>query len=174
MSEPVLDNFEIPSETGNEKYFIAYFGPQNEYYITRYREFQSGKKFSFNIGSFLAGLFWLLYRKLYLYFFIVFFLVFGSSFIEDVVYELLQVQARTQQMIEVSINIVWWVAFGFGGNYLYLTQAEKNVNHILSTTRDEGERLALLDAKGGTSNSPYYVLGVVILFLALLWFNQPV
>ena len=50
----------------DEKYLIAYFGKQSEYYLEKYKSYKSGDKYSFSVWAFLVGVLWFLYRKLWL------------------------------------------------------------------------------------------------------------
>jgi len=172
MTEQILDADlnNSSSESMEEKYLEVYFDQQYDWYIERYRDFQTGRIFTFNIGSFLAGLFWFMYRKLYIQMAIIVASLIAFEFVEDVIRQLLMIDPLKQALIDLGINLVWWIAFGFCGNYLYFKQVERKVARVLASTTDEDERLRLLRKKGGTSNSPFYLLGLIIVALAIVWF----
>jgi hypothetical protein len=157
------DQFTNASSVQEEKYLIAYFDRQSDYYLEEYRSYHQGNKFTFNISSFFAGFFWFLYRKLYRQLFICIIVIVAIGFVEGMVLELFQVDEGLSTAFDRIFNIIFALGLGFTGNYFYIGQADKNIKAILSETDNEEERMARLKKVGGTSNVPYYVLAVLVL-----------
>jgi hypothetical protein len=153
----------------DEKYLTAYFGRQSDYYLSEYKACHNGVKFSFNIGSFFGGLFWFMYRKLFLQLLIIVGIITAIGFFQAIVSELFSLSETVEKAFEMIVKIFTWLGLGFIGNYLYIKQSEKNIRTILSSTDDEEERLMRLQRKGGVSNSPYFVL--IILLIAIIIFG---
>jgi hypothetical protein len=157
----------IQSAVDNERYLLAYFGKQSGYYLRCYQSFQSGHRFTFNIGAFFGGLFWVMYRKLFRQVLIMIAVIFVIALVEEFLYVRLKLNGSAEQATTLVINFVVWMALSFGGNYLYIQQTDKNLNAILNATPDEEKRMLLLRKKGGVSSFPFYLIGFFILIFLI-------
>jgi hypothetical protein len=149
----------------NENYLLTYFGPQSDYYLERYKTYHAGSKYTFNQASFFCGIFWFLYRKLFIHFLVAVVILLATSVLQDFLFGLLQISQKGQSILNMGINIGTWVLLGYCGNYFYILQTDRNVSRILDSTGDEEKRLELLKEKGGISYAPFYVLGAIIILL---------
>jgi hypothetical protein len=152
----------------NEKYLLAFFGRQSDYYIEKYHAFKSGDKYAFNIGSFLAGLFWFFYRKMYLNAFLIITLTIIYDIVEGVIFELLNVSAGFRML---TAAIVYTTLYGFFGNWLYFNYSEKQVARVLARVQDDDERLRILQRKGGVTWIPIFVI-FGLFALAIIIYNN--
>lgn len=152
----------------NEKYFSAFFDRQKDYYLEKYRDHLGGAKFTFNIGAFLGGIFWFLYRKLFLHALFIFFLLMIFNIVEGLIFEALQINSEFQKLEFFLSTLLFAVAYGYSGNYFYLRQAERKVTAIVESTEDEDKRITLLEKKGGVSWLAIYITasltGLIFLF----------
>lgn len=131
-----------------EKYLNAYFGKSADYYIIKYNQYhERNSLFPFSVPAFFLGVIWLLYRKLYLEsFFIIILLSLFPSF------------GQFQNLINVSILL----CLGFWGNNLYIRKADRDISKIIASTDNEDERIEQLQAKGGTSWAPLFIVPIII------------
>ncbi|HEX5169904.1 MAG TPA: DUF2628 domain-containing protein [Cyclobacteriaceae bacterium] len=152
----------------DERYLIAYFGRQSDYYLEKYKAYHQGDRTTFNIGPFLAGVFWFLYRKLYKQLIIVMIAIIVLGFIEVLLYDLFDIGDDTQNVFDFLLTWVFGGILGFLGNRLYFEQADKKINRILSETSDEDERIRNLTRAGGVSWTPFVLLGLLIVAFLVL------
>lgn len=145
-----------------EKHLVAYFGRQSDYYLEKYKAYHRGNRFTFNIGAFLVGLFWFLYRKLFMETLIIVLLLFLTGVIEAVVYELFSVSDEVQKVLLFGSTLLYATIYGFIGNALYLKRADKTIRKVLSGTEEEDERIKLLKKKGGVAWIPFAIIVLVI------------
>jgi hypothetical protein len=151
----------------NEAYYKAYFGQQSSYYLEKMEESANGKKNTFNIGAFFTGMFWLLYRKMYLYAIGITAALILLGYVEEFVFQSLEIPLGFQQAYTLVSSLLFAILFGFIGNRLYFSKASREIAGILSTTENEEERMMLLKKKGGVSIVPWIALAVVIALLLM-------
>jgi hypothetical protein len=150
----------------SESYLRVYFGPRSEYYLKKYKAFHSGKKFSFNISAFFAGLFWFLYRKLYVQAVLLLLLSYILRYLVTLFYNVVVVDVEIQRLINLLLTATFGVICGFLGNYLYVKKSERQIKNALSKTENEDERIQLLKAAGGIAWTP-----IVLLLIATFLFT---
>ena len=163
MSQPV-----VPSEIEDE-YAWSFFGANAEYYLDLWRLRQQGKTATFSIAAFFLGLFWVLYRRMYL----VAVLLVVAQMLEAAVEEgVLGLQHSTGT--NLLGTLVQATLLGFFGNKLYLWHAERKMRKLIALNLPRQELLERLRRAGGTSWWPLLiVLGVVALWvLAYVWLSQ--
>lgn len=149
----------------DEKYLVAYFGRQPDYYLEMNQARLRGKKYQFNIGAFFCGVFWFLYRKLFKEALIIVLLLFVLGIVEETIYSSLSTSHEIQTAVFFLSTLVFGLIYGFVGNSIYLAKAEKVIAKVLSETKEEDLRINILSKKGGTSWSPF----IIILLLVILW-----
>ncbi|HYC85146.1 MAG TPA: DUF2628 domain-containing protein [Chryseosolibacter sp.] len=165
----VLDRYATQSSTASEeKYLQVFFERQADYYLRYYREYNSGNMFSFNTAPFIFGMFWMLYRKMFVETGFVFLFFLATSIAEELAYDFFNLGFDLQQGIGWGINIATAVALGFCGNLLYIHHATKRIAKVLRSTADEGERIEILAKKGGTSSAPFVVIAVLMIVFILI------
>jgi hypothetical protein len=149
-----------------DKYLVAYFDRQSDYYLEKYRSYQLGDKFTFNIGAFFGGVLWFIYRKLFLEASIIVSLLIVYGIAESLVYDLFSINSEFQKLSYFLSSVVFATVYGFIGNQRYIKCVENRANSILSKTTDENERMRLLKRKGGVLWTP--ILVILLLIIALI------
>ncbi|UYZ63744.1 DUF2628 domain-containing protein [Hymenobacter weizhouensis] len=151
-----------------DEYVWTFFGPQAEYYLERWRLRQQGRRLTFNLAAFLAGLFWFAYRRMYL----VFFCLLGFLLVESMAEEAVFGEPSTASTI--AANLLFGSLYGFLGNNLYLWHAERKIRRLLALGLPKDELLVRLRRAGGTSWVPVLVmLALLVLFIGLyFWLGQ--
>jgi len=148
----------------NIEYFENYFGNSNDYYMPKLIAFERGKKYSFNLRAFLFGMFWFLYRRLYIHSLIILLVILIESVIERIIITWL---GNTKD-IELSLRITWLIMFGivcgYLGNYFYLKQSKKKVEQIIEKTSEESQKMRKLK-KSGSGN---WIIVLLILVVSIL------
>ncbi len=148
----------------NIEYFENYFGNSKDYYMPKLIAFERGKKYSFNLSAFLFGMFWFLYRRLYIHSLIILLVILIESRLERIVITLL---GNTKD-IELSLRITWLIMFGivcgYFGNYFYLKQSKKKVEQIIEKTAEESQKMRKLK-KAGSGN---WIIVLLILVVSIL------
>jgi len=151
----------------NIEYFEQYFGKRKDYFIPKLIALKNGKKFSFNIGAFFFGIFWVFYRRLYIHSLIILFVVFVESKIENI----LLIRLGDTKDMEISIKFIWLITFGiilgYFGNYFFLKRSINRVENIISSTSDEKIKMENLK-KSGSGNWILVLSIVSIIILALI------
>lgn len=145
--------------------YAAFFQKSKFYYIEKLRSFQTGVKFFFNVYAFLFGVFWFMYRKMYLEVLII--LVIRG--IEELIENYLSPDDNpegTGKVFSILSTLITGIVIGFLSNYLYLRKAEKMVRVAKEKYLSDEERKTFLLKKGGVS----IVFLIVIIILALLIF----
>lgn len=152
----------------NEKYLKAYFGTHSDYYLEKYKSYKSRDKFKFSIWVFLLGIFWFLYRKLWIEAFVIFLIFLIIDIIGIRIVESLSIDADIKWLIYFLSRNIAAIGLGFIGYFFYLKNAEHKVNVVLSNVSDEEERINILKKKGGVSWVPYIILFIIIAIL-IVW-----
>ena len=152
----------------DDKYLIAYFGKQSEYYLEKYKSYKSGDKFSFSAWAFLVGALWFLYRKLWFEALVIILIYFIIERIGNAIFDIQLFKSDNLILAYSLIRFLLAMAFGFVGNYLYLKNAEKKINKVLLRISNEDERIRTLTKKGGVSWAPYILIVVEVCVLILL------
>lgn len=149
-----------------DKYYEKYFGTRASYFIPRLHKYFKGNKFSFNIGAFIFGPFWLVYRQLYVHAFVVFISYGIKSFIEEVIFDIFWVHYENQLLISRLGTLALSLLIGFTGNKFLLNKAINDVNSTLSQIQQEERRYLDLIEKG--RGSLLAVAGTVAVFLVIV------
>ncbi|WP_066836612.1 DUF2628 domain-containing protein [Rufibacter ruber] len=159
-----------PDNDDLQDFYRAYFGVDADYYLYKLAQQQAGTRFTFNLGAFFFGLFWMLYRKLYVQALAVVAVVAGVSFLLNYLALTQQIAAQTLQLINNFIALFWSLAIGFLGNWLYLRQAKARVTKMLQKEKDEEQAALRLQRQGSITYLPHILLAA--LFLVYLLLNQ--
>jgi len=150
-------------EDNRTNLLCAFFGKNSDYYITKYLELKNNR-YCFNYSAFLAGIFWLGYRKLYKELFI----VFCSFIIIDIIQMILKLD------INLPIGIAVSIVFGKFGNYLYITKATKAIQTIKSPMTLDTSEINRITKYGGTSIKGLFLsIFLFVIYVMLCLFVYP-
>ena len=149
--------------------FEAFFKKSKPYYLDKLTKYRNGQRFSFNVFAFLFGLFWFMYRKMYLEAIVVLVVIVAEGFLESLI-----VTNNMGQDMGKVVNIVATIAIGtivgLSGNYFYLLKARKAVQVAKTKYIDKEQQEALLMRKGGVSF--IFLIIIVILIILLFAYNN--
>ncbi len=149
-----------------DKYYEKYFGARAGYFIPKLHKYFKGDKLSFNVGAFVFGPFWLVYRQLYVHAFVVFIIYVLKLIIEEVTFDIFWVHYENQLLISRLGTLVLSLLVGFMGNRFFLNKAINDVNSTLSQIQIEERRFLDLIEKG--RGSLLAVVGTVAVFLVIV------
>ena len=133
------DDNEMPEYIGTIKteYYKAYFGNNQSYYLPVMIDFDKGKKFSFNLWSFLGGLFWQLYRRLYMAMLLFFAFILVESIIQQQVLSDTGMVENGNVLINFILTLIFGVIYGYTGNYFLMRKTKEKIINILEMETDE-------------------------------------
>lgn len=130
--------------------YEAYFQDSSNYYLEQLNYYEKGKKFRFSYSSVIFGLFWFLYRKMYLKFFVILIIFYTETQFENHVLARL-IGTEQTKLFSLAVNIILTVTLGIIGNNLYLKKAKRMVEQAQITFADPEQQKEFLAKKGGTS-----------------------
>lgn len=149
-----IENSDI-SQDMQESYRETFVGEKyQKYYQSRF--YQINNKNGFNVAAFFLGIFWLLYRKMYLYSFVFFALFILYCFIP------------TSSSVDRGIAIGITIGMGAGGNGIYKNFVDQKIKKIISLQPNNLEQE--LREQGGTDF--YSPLGLLIVVIVLYWIGH--
>lgn len=146
-----------------ERYLRAYFGNSQEYYIEKYRRFLNGQKLSWNIAPFFLGLFWFLYRRLYVAFIVIIALTLLEGYLEGLIFPNVE-----PGVFMLPIGFAFAFAMGGIGNYLYLKKAEREIEKAFQAFDSEEARISYLERAGRPNWQGVLLFGIVVLAMLVL------
>lgn len=148
--------------TNDVALYEAYFQKNKPYYLDRLERYRNGQKYSFNPFTFLFGLFWMLYRKMYIEAVVIILVLGVESFLEELILPE-DLGRETEQLVNIISTIVLATIVGFIGNYLYLRKAHKVVEKAKAELAGSEEQVAFLRKQGGVSHLFLAIILVVII-----------
>ncbi len=153
----------MEAESEREKYLVAFFGDAPVYYLKANRALFGGENASFNFPAFLLGLFWFLYRKMYVYALGIFVLLFMIDQGILIMGRSMPQYKEGLQFFSFFITLAVSIVMGFKGNEIYLGYANRKIHEITTSYPDEGQRLEEIKKAGGTSLIlPWALAGAMI------------
>lgn len=119
-------------------------GKRADYYLGKWQTIEeTGNSAVFNIAAFFFGLFWMIYRKMYLYSFLAIILIVVVSSVE--------IALDVPDIVDRTTTFAFCFAFAFFGNYLYYLHSKS----VLAKLHKQNAPSALtgdqLSDVGGTS-----------------------
>lgn len=147
-----------------DRYWSAFFGDENSYYMAELQRLRAGQSLDFRWAAFFLGMLWMVYRKMYIIAVCTLMLVLLESTVEQAVFVALGVSELGQSLIGLLINLGINIAIAFFANRVYLWDARRQIRQVpqeLPHAHDQ-EIVAAIARKGGSS------LGAVFVFIALL------
>ncbi|RNI24538.1 DUF2628 domain-containing protein [Rufibacter latericius] len=152
-----------PTAEDQEDFYRAYFGTEADYYLNKLAQYQAGTKFTFNIAAFFFGLFWMLYRKMYLQALILVLILFVESFLLGQAVKYYGFSQTNAGLLNNFFTVAWSTAIGFLGNWLYLRQAQARVTRALQTEPNEQAAVNRLSVEGGFTLLPHILVAAIIM-----------
>ena len=142
----------------NDELLKTFVGEKFAYYQQKWQH-TPGQFKGFNIAAFFLGVFWLIYRKMYLYV-AVFLGLILLDFAIEIYYPL-------PELISKSLNWAIATVFGVLGNYLYKLHTTKKVKSITESVIPE-QLQAELAKQGGTNLSGALI--ALAMLVGLAWY----
>lgn len=135
-----------------------FVGNKHEYYLEKWKNSSNAEtKRSWNWMSFLGGLFWFGYRKMYT----VVYSILGIYLLLDILGYIINIDlSKTGTGISVISGLL--------GNNLYYKHVKKKINHIYTNTYSNRDIQKNIKDSGGTSwKGVIYVVVLVILYVII-------
>ena len=164
--EDILDRPDHDQDI-NIKDWNLFIGKEATYYIPKWMNIKSGSMLSFNIAPFILGIFWMLYRKMYLASFIWMVILVISGFIEEEVLIAFGLGDAIDAFTRIS-NLFYATFLGLLGNWIYLKSTERKISKLKSQGLGEMAYEEALQKTGGTSLIPPIV--ATLAFVGLVYF----
>ncbi len=142
--------------------YKTYFQKSQSYYIDKLVKYKEGQKLSFNAFACFLGLFWFMYRKLYVEFILILITAFAIGILETLIL-VNTVEYSTARAIMTFTEIVMAFTIGMYSNFLYIRKAEKAVANAQNKYKDTEAQKRYLKKKGGVSYS-FLIIFVIIIF----------
>lgn len=144
---------------------VLFIGQNADYYRNKWKASEHGSGLSWNWMSFILGLSWMAYRKMWLYAIIVLAGIMLLGFIEY----LLNVPEAFSWLTTFAI----WLAFGLFGNHAYQKHVREKVRLIVAT--NPPDRVAAeLSRQGGTNlwGAVAFTVGLVFVIILEMLFYE--
>lgn len=160
-----LVNNEMPSHIRDIKteYYQAFFGDKWSYYLPVMIDFERGKKFRFNVWAFFCGIFWQLYRKLYMAMLLFIIVITLELILKNWTISDWDLDRDTIYFIKLIETLVFGIIYGYTGNYFLMQKAQSKIKQVLSSEDDENMILEKLK-KAGSGN----LLGLILLLVFIV------
>jgi Protein of unknown function (DUF2628) len=156
-------------ESEHEKYLVAFFGDSPAYYLKANRALSGGENASFNFPAFLLGLFWFLYRKMYVFAIGIFVVLLMIDQGIQIIGRSMPQYKEALQFFSFFITLAVSIVMGFKGNEIYLGCANRKIQEITASHSDEGQRLEAIKKAGGTSLVlPWALAGAIIALFIIM------
>ena len=143
--------------------YETFFQKSNSYYQEQLKYYEQGKKWRFNYSAFIFGVFWFLYRKMYLEFFIIFIFYYLETIFENVVLTKL-IGIEQTKVVNFSVTIILLMTLGIIGNNLYIKKTSRTLKNAEKKYSEIEKQKEYIAKKGGTS----YIYITLLLFLLIL------
>lgn len=167
-----MTNIDIEKENFIEgiktEYYESYFGSQSDYYLPRMIDLVNGERQSFNLMSFLFGIFWLLYKKLYIHAILIFVFFIAEGYVESRMLVYHYLSQDSSRLIQLGWTLLASTFLGFTGNRFYLNASQKKIEKIIALATDESERIERLKKKGKSNWTIVLITLAFYLFIGIL------
>lgn len=151
----------IPYELEEEDVRIFVGDQKKAYYVATWQEQKDEAiKVSFNAGAFLAGIFWLAYRRMNG-------LTLKMTYLLTLIV-LIQRSFELSALFSIGGGIAMFVYLGLFGNWHYFRYLEKMTQAIKEKQMDRDFEIQALEKKGNSKALNIPVLFFFVLFLAVL------
>ena len=153
--------------SNQQQLYEDFFQKSNSYYLEQLKYYDEGKKFRFNYAALIFGLFWFLYRKMYLEFFIIFAFYYVETLFENTVL-VKTIGIEQTKLVNIIVTVIPLIVLGIIGNNLYIKKAKRTVKIATEKYSEYEEQKKLLNKKGGTSFLYITILLVLIILATAL------
>ncbi|GAA5086751.1 hypothetical protein GCM10023210_08940 [Chryseobacterium ginsengisoli] len=144
--------------------YESFFQERKDYYLEKLEKYEKGKKFTFNYATLIFGLFWFLYRKMYLEVIIIYSLLILETLFENLF--LKHIIGEEQAIVfNICFTIVFLICIGFTGNLLYLKKSKRIIEKAKEKHSDYEEQKNFVTKKGGTS---FLLVGILIVVIVII------
>lgn len=144
--------------------FENFFQEKKDYYLEKLELYRQGIKITFNFTALIFGLFWFLYRKMYLEAAIIYSFIVVESMGEQIFLPQLIGQDNSFIFSIISTVMIFLIV-GFTGNVLYIKKSLRVVHKAKKITSDVEEQKTWIYKKGGTS---FIYIGLIITVIVLI------
>ena len=144
--------------------YKSFFQKRDDYYLETLDKYNQGKKFTFNYATLIFGIFWFLYRKMYIEVIIIYSFISLESLFENLLLKRLIGEERTV-IFSFCITVLFLITTGFSGNILYLKKAIRTIGKAKKKYPDFENQNRYVAKKGGTS---LVVITILIISLVLI------
>lgn len=149
--------------------YEAYFQKGKPYYLNRLDRYLKGQQYSFNPFAFLFGLFWFMYRKMYIEAVVVLLAMMVEGFLESLILPE-NIGREKEQLVSIISTIVIATIIGFVGNYFYFRKAGKVIEKAKMKFAGSEEQISFLKERGGVSY--FFLVIILVIIVALYVFNS--
>lgn len=139
-----------------------FFQESSPYYLEKLNLFEKGKKFTFNYAAFFFGVFWFLYRRMYLEALLIYSFFFVEGCFEKFFLAPI-IGVEQTKLVGYIITIFMLIIIGFWGNLLYLNKAKKTIEKAEEKFPEYEQQKKYLSKKGGTSFLYVSILLIIII-----------
>ncbi|RYZ54282.1 MAG: DUF2628 domain-containing protein [Sphingobacteriales bacterium] len=140
-----------------------FFQDDSGYYLERYQDYCDGKnRITLNVWAFLFGIFWFLYRKMYVEALLLFAFLLLEGFAEEYLWEQLFDSTPGTWVSRIVSGVVTCLL----GNYLYFRKADRVIAHARTLNDADGEDYAR-SAGGTTWLALFILLAIAAIYIAL-------
>ncbi|KIA89087.1 DUF2628 domain-containing protein [Kaistella jeonii] len=143
--------------------YEIFFQKSNSYYHEQLKYYEQGKKWRFNYSAVIFGVFWFLYRKMYLEFFIIFIFYYLETIFENVVLTNF-IGIEQTKVVNFSVTIILLMTLGIVGNNLYIKKAKRTLKNAEVKYSEIEKQKEYIAKKGGTS----YIFIIFLLVILIL------
>ncbi|CEG28695.1 DUF2628 domain-containing protein [Bacillus sp. B-jedd] len=142
----------------------TFVGKKADYYLRKWNNPKNkGSNMGWNWAAFLAGMFWLGYRKMYKLVLI----ILGAFVVFDIISYIINNPAMDK--INNTLGLVVAAILGISGNYHYYLHAQKNIEDVKNQFPNNlQEQEAALRKRGGSSwGGVFIVLGLFVVYFII-------
>ena len=170
--EDIIDHFEDEIDD-SLKDWNTFVGAKMTYYIPKWFSLGDNKIVSFNLAAFLFGIFWMIYRKMYLIAFIYGIIMLSSGFIDEAIIDIFGLHNNVRAVERIS-TISLATIVGMIGNWLYKNHATKKITALKMKGLSKEDYQVQLAKSGGTNITGLVItiFGYIALMGFLLYFLE--
>ncbi|MCC6723153.1 MAG: DUF2628 domain-containing protein [Saprospiraceae bacterium] len=145
--------------------YEAFFQKSKSYYLDKLMRFNTGQEYRFNFFAFLFGLFWFVYRKMYVEAFIIIAFIIIEGLVEELV-----VPESLSKVANIIATLAISTITGFLGNNLYIRKAHRTIIEAKEKFQDMEAQKTFLAKKGGVSF--IVLIALFLLIFGVVFYNK--
>lgn len=168
--EDIIDHFEDGIDE-SLKDWNTFVGAKMDYYIPKWVSLGDRGIISFNFAAFICGLFWMLYRKMYLYALFYGIILFAAGALEEIILETLGLYEYSRTIGNIT-NIAYATVLSCVANWIYKKHATNKIAELKMKGLSTDEYQLQLEKIGGTNIvAPIIAVIGFILFIGLALYS---